>query len=693
MNARERESKIVSSIVALVRGCEEQTTSIRNQWQANHQMFVEGSVFEGKEPWQTTFSINKFQTAIRVAQGELVNTLVQVPDWYKLVPRSENNPRAEKLASTLQTLMDYYLNAAKFKRHAGTFFFDSLLAMGSQHVGWKARLIQNPEYVAEKTRKLFDEEQKRLSRNVANPRVNDTSSDDLERDLMASLDGMLAEMFDEPAPKPKIPPYIQVGCLDIGDVIPENAYWEPNVSYLEDSPWKAFRYTMPKYELNRLAKLGYFQKSKVKKLAASPTTDAMQTSKDRRWKNIMRTKEQNDLVHLLVYYGPLIIDDEVERDQYFCVIGNDSTILKDGECPYWLPPGQSTPIINAAVRTIPHRATGAGIGDSAYKLQRTLDSNWQLITDSFRKTVSPIQIIDQSALVDKSVLDEGLKPGMVIEVRGDPEKVFKNIDLSTNLEQHVSAVQGVIENAIEEQTGINDLFLGGNNPYSRTSAAETNARIDGSRRQVNIIALDLEENYIKPFLQQALARILQFGIAEINSNPELASLLDEEQKMELAALSETDRMSILNYWYAVDIKGFSDVTDRNEQAMRLSEILQLANSGGPVAQVVKISEVISEWAEAVGIKNRDRLLITEMGPLQKIEAENALLAQNQQIMPGQQDNHEMEVQAHSALPMELQTPALQEHIMLHQQFMQQMMMVQQQQQAGMPQGRDPSQVQ
>lgn len=678
----DREKEISTSIKNMVDSCDQQVALIKNRWRENYDIFVSGTRNEDKEEWQTNFSVNKLNTSIRAAQGRLVSTIVNIPDWYELCPSGYSNTQAEVLAPTFKKMLDYYLDSAKFKRHAGTFFLCSLISQGALYVGWRQRMVQNPEYIIKKTSDDFRTEQSRIAKNVTNPQ-NDAalSPSEMSDHLASALDDFTKEAQGIQSKQPDPPPYVQIGCLDLKDINHEKLYWDPNVMYMEDSPWKAFKYTVNKWELTRDAELGYFSKDKIDRIGDKNDISARLSTDRMRYANTIEpARSRSDLVELCVYFGPLILDGRVERDRYFCVIANDSIIIKEGEYPFWEPPGHLTPITSTAVRQIPYRATGAGIGDNAVMLQKIYDSNWQLVCDTFRFGIAGINVVNYQNLVDKSQLLEGLYPGMTLEVRGNPKDNFQHVELTSNIEGQASPVQAMLESAIDQLTGINELMVGGNNPFSRTAAAETNARLEAGNSNVNTIALDLEQNFLVPVLEKAFARILQFGMQELQSNPELNSLFDPEEINELSKLSAAGRFNIISMWYRFKVKGFSYSVDQDAEMKRLNELLSIANSGGPLGSLMNLPEFMKYYFQTMGIKDPQKLLIVSNSPLEQVSAENTALMSNHMVLPAPQDDHNFHMEQHGPLAQSAYgTPAMQQHFAMHQQMAQQAEMAAQQQ--------------
>jgi hypothetical protein len=681
-----KDSQVVQAVLAQIDSAESSTISIKEKWTENYDMFVKGSTFKGKAAWQSQFSVPKLSSSIRQAQGQLVNILLQNPKWWQLEARADRNALAEELKEPLWKMVNFFLEDANFYRHAGTFILNSLISIGSTYVGWRKKVIQNPEYVMMKAAEEERREKQRLAKVVENPDIEDefTDPDFIQESIEKALEDLpsiLAGEVPTQAPQPK--PYIQVGALDLQDPNQELLWWDTSSVYMEDCKWKAFAIEKPLYEVRQLAKLGFFPKRKVASIPPGEV-DSTAAIRDWRYKNEVKQSNRDKNVELLFYYGPLIIDDEVVKDDFFCVIANRSILLKSGAYPYWEPPGQKTPLVNAAVRQIPGRATGAGIGDAAVLLQRTLDSNYQLVCDQFRFALPGLNIINWNSLVDKGSVTEGLEPGKWIEVRDDPNKAFKHEDLSSNIENQVHPIQDVLRAAIDDATGVNDLMTGGGNLRSRTTAAETNAKMSGSQNAVNIIALDLEQNFLIPVLQKVFARVLQFGLNELQNNPQLQSLFSEAELMSLNNLSATDRMDILNNFYRFKVNGFSSTGNKEEKLRIVNEMFQIANSGGPLSQFINMPNLIKYWARLQEVDDENALLVSD-SPAEQVYNENAVLLAGHGVATSPDDDDMVHMQLHQqAAQSPAATQELAQHLQDHQ------MQAQQKQTMGQMPGQPPA---
>lgn len=686
--ARSKPADIVKSINAMVDRSDSLCSEIKAKWVENYDMFTNGTVDKDKDEWQVKLTTGKIERAVRTAQGRLVSKIVQGNEYYALNPKTPNIPEAAEANAIIKKILDYYLTASKFKRHASNFFTSALVSTGALYVGYKSRLIRNPKHVIEQTEKDRLEIERKIAGNLTNPSTYDDSpgEDKLRESVLKAVDELQGEMDGTGAADSyEEPKYIRVGALDFIDINHEKIYWEPSIQYMEDSPWIAFDLEVNRYELEHQAQLGFLSKAKVKSIPdASSTKDNSDMSR-LRYKRLSpaNSSTSRDLVKLRYFFGDLVVDGKVKYENYHCIVANDSVLLKEGDHPFWEPPGHKTPVVISSVRQIPYRPTGAGITDNAVPLQKLLDSNYELQCDKMRYAMTGFHIINQNNLVDSTQLDNGIHPGMIVKFRsGAPKDNFQTVSLSDNIESQVQPVNTMISETIDGILGINEVYAGGGNPFSRTSAAETQSRIDAGQVAVNTIALDLETNFMIPALEKCLARVLQFGLLEVDRNPELRNLLTEEEKVVLEQLQGvSERFDILNQWYNFEVKGFSDQSNRNEAAMRDNEFLNIINSNGIAAQFVDVPQFMKRYFHNRGMDKPNELLLLKETPAQKAIAEHAVLLAGSLVIPGENDDDQLHLNLHSSLLQSpYSTPALQQHAQMHQQRLmikQQMMAAQQ----------------
>ena len=673
----------VSFVTQWITKHNEETNLIKNKWIDNFAQFTDGSIFHEKQEWQSNFSLGKYEARIRSASGRSREVILTAADFYDFVPQNPDNELAEMLAPIFKKLQDYYLNKAGWKRRASTFLLSSYIAMGSMSVSWKNCLVRNPKWTTIKTKPEMVKEQQGIADQIENPQLS-IVDEVVIRDSMEQSFNDFSELIsgEEVAnPDEDVKPWLQVGCLDLQVINPTDRYWDTNAQYLEESAQGAYKTRIRLWQLRDLADKGFFEKKKVNELTTGQIQEHTRT-RNFRFKNL--TSDTNsDVVELTIYFGPLILDGKIKKEAWGCVIANNATLIKEwDEYPYWEPPQHKlTPFVDSAVKEVPFRATGAGAGDNAVQMSRELDANMNLANDQMRFNTIGITGVDYSKLVDRGILETGIEPGKIIETMGDPSKVFSHISLTSNIENQFTPTNQILQQSIDEQMGISEVDLGGQTQRSRVTAAETQTRAAGTQRNVSNIAIDLELTFIIPFLEKVFARVLQFAIPTITTNPEIQEVLTEEEINIIAKLDERERLGILNNFYRFKIKGFSSEVDKSSKIDDFNDALAIVNSSGPIAQMVNLAPLAKQAFEAIGFENVDDFFIPDT-PLGKITLENQLLLEDRSVEVQEDDDHELHMQSHILL---LNSPsatqALQEHVQAHQQIFEQIQAAQQQSQA------------
>jgi hypothetical protein len=682
--ARKSKAQIIEEKVKFVSDFREdtdrQTMEIKRKWRENYLQFKNGSTFPEKDEWMSNISSGKFETRIRAAAGKARDILINNPDWFDLEPAVATNEQAEQLAPIIKKATLYFLRKAKFPKKVSTVLLSAFISMGSVMVGWTRYLVQNPKHVLQRNKTMREEEQQALAGKVENTQATfDATPDMLFQQVQDALNSLPALISGEPEQKePEEKPYLQFGGLDLRVINPENRYWDTGVQYLDESGMGSHVEHQPLWKIKHLAEQGFFDKKEVDKI--TPNKEDYRMGIQRSLYSDLSRSRPNDVVDLTYYFGPLIIDDVVEKERWGCIVAEGQYLIKEWEdYPYWEPPThEATPYVDTAVKEVPWRATGAGVGDNAVKLARMHDSNINLMNDAMRFNTIGFNIIDTNSLVEPDQIEDGLEPGVTLKVRKAPKDVYQHINITSNVERQWDPVNQKIEDAIDDQMGMSRLELGGPTQRSRTTAAEIQAQSQGADARINNIAMDLEQTFLIPFLEKVVARVLQFGLDEINTNPEFAAIFSEDEKRIIAELSPESRLEALNQFFVVRVKGFSAQTDKQAKLAKLNEFLAIASAGGPVGQVTNPVPLVEEMAKLMELDEGIQGLTIPNTEAEQIILENQLLALDRFIEPNEQDNHEMHLESH--MQDSQPTQAKQAHIQMHQQILQQLQMAQQQSQ-------------
>ena len=678
------EADKVSFVVKFREDSDKATIVDRRRFRTNFKQFSQGTTWEDKEDWMSQVSLGKYETRIRAAVGRVRNRLIYSPTWYDLEPTNPQNQRALELKEPLKKLHLYYLRRGEFHKRVGTILLSAFIGLGSCFVGWTRKLVQNPKALSRANDEQFEKEQRELAKKVANPLNTSVNGIDFEASIQSAFDKLSADTSSNTLPsKKKEDKFLQIGTLDIRPINPENRWWDHNVSYLHSSKQGCHVEYEHLHTLRHWADVGFID-SKVLDDLSDAHTDFRNREQGLFFDN-QQPLSDSKLVELTYYFGPLILDGKIKEEAWGCIIANKSTIIKEWkQYPYWEPIGHNHhPYVDTWVKEIPFRATGAGVGDNAVAVDRAIDSDINLARDQMRFNLVGFSVINYNTLLEPDAVEAGIEPGRPVFTRGDVNKVYKHINLTNNIEQTFSPVSNLLHSAIDEQMGITSTDIGGPTKHSRTSATVAQLQAEGSESNVNDIAIDIEQSFLIPFLEKTFARVLQFGLAELNSNPELKELLTEQEFKLLNSIGSEERLSVVNHFYSFKLEGFRKEADRADRRSRLSEGLSILQAGGPMAAVINPVPLAKAWLKELELDDFMQEAVVPETETERIIVENQLLQAGTQIKPGEQDNDEAHIEGHSQVVNP--TPQMQQHVQFHQQRLMAKQQAEQQSQALMQQ--------
>ncbi len=665
----ETDTESIQSVLSLIKSNQQKTLSIRAKWLENFQMFVEGSRALEKKDWQADFSVNEFGNAIRNAAGNVRSNFLRRPNWFLMKALTND---ADKYKPALEKAMRFHLQRANFRQVANTSLLCASINMSVLRVGWKIENVKNPKLIIKETQEEIKDFNRRMVGQVEN--IQQPAIDFLTEDpdkLLEVLEGSYTDFQNyatskKKIVKTKIPEFIQRGVLELTPINAENFYWDADINYMNNCSWQATEDYVPLWKLKELEKLGVYKN--VASIGAGKEAPDL-TKKaiyDQVYKgtSAFATGTRKGLVKVTEYFGHLIIDDEIREYYWHLVFANDSVVLLSKMNPFW-GDGYELPYIVGSAHEIPFRPTGQGIGDNATKLQKAFDSNLHLLVDQMRLGIVGLNIVNKAKLADPSQLLEGVGPGEFLETTDDPEKVFKHVNLTSNVENQVFPANEILRAGIQKVIGMSDVSQGSPAPRSRTSATEITQMVSGGDLHLFNVAEDLEINILLPMLEKSFARILQYGLSDL-TDPTFQTIFDPNEIAELKSMSEEDRYNTLANYFQFEINGFTNDSRRMEEIQRLTELLDIYNKPGPLSSVIRGEKVVKELVNRFEFRDPEAY-INDDNELNRIDAENRLLMLNQQVQVMPNDNHQQHIQLQSQLPNV--TQAQMAHVQQHQMYL------------------------
>ena len=259
---------------------------------------------------------------------------------------------------------------------------------------------------------------------------------------------------------------------------------------------------------NKAAGKQIFKMAEIDKLAAQRAS-AEDKVKARLSKGLGHYTPSQKRVEIWEFWGDIIVEhdngkDTILEDQ-LVVIAEKNRIIRWQDNPFddLRPPYRlTTPIV------YPHRGiAGISMIEPVIRLQYTMNNLFNLAVDNMNFTVNKVFEVNPNILFDAHSINR-IFPGKVIKSR----RVGEGIEQMkvTPLTPETFRAIDMMSQQIEQGTAITE-FLDPKSASRKTTAKEIEIKTAESHTMIDVIARRLEENSIKPLLEDCWGLMKQFG--------------------------------------------------------------------------------------------------------------------------------------------------------------------------------------
>lgn len=611
----------------------------RRVWKAIYDQVYGGTPTSDLEDWQASFSLPTLNTTVTQAKTDLTDEIINKSDWYDLDERNPSDADAKALKIPLKKLTDFYMTSANAKAVCNNAIGASIIAHGDVGVHWHQKNQLNPNWVTWQSRKKSKQPTDILQQYAS------MNSQDIANAIEGAgmdIEGFLAgEKLEKEPPK-----YIQVGSLRFDTPHFTKTYWDPKATTISSSRWRAYDFTLYDYEIREYIKLGVFKPAAAE---------------------LLKRRSHDNCYSITAYYGPRfkMVDNvkEISNEGYYCMWSGDC-ILVSGDYPYLEIDDQYHPMATAIAKSVPFSNAGQSPSEYGAEMAKWHDHNWRLVCDQLRFGILGFNAVNVQAIENRELLDNGLEPGSIIMTKGDPREAFSHIPLTSNRENQYHPVNEVLRDQIVQSIGTTGV---GSGLGSRATSKEVQAVQSNASKAVRSMAQELQDSFVLPFLQRVFARVIQFGLKDLATNPAAQAALTEEELQMLLQLSEESQIRILQTFYRFKLRPYTSKDEDAEKLDNIASILNAASSNPYFQQAINYKKMLSLMTKLLSLEE-EALINTEPSELDVIMSENLLLEQGKPLQPGQMDNHELHMEQQAPGPNA--TPAALQHYQMHQQILQ-----------------------
>lgn len=376
------------------------------------------------------------------------------------------------------------------------------------------------------------------------------------------------------------------GKLFIRAVDPYNFYWLPG------SKMNAFTGTieeieLPKWELLQMAQEGVFDPDLVKTI--QPMKIEEQTKQSwLRWGEMPRTTNgptpDTGVIKLTEFYGPIVIDGEVQERHGHVLIANDTVTLINGKNQFW---ARKAPYVGFSPIALPFRTEGFGLIETVRAIDKAMNRLANMSVDTLMFRLMPVFEIMPEAYENAEDIDTGLTPGKIFR-RNMQYPTLEGLKPIQFEDISSGSIQLTSELNVAHQEGslISQLQQAVPRYRGAQTATETSLMQENQQSFFGAMSADIERMFLAPIVLMSVDLIMQF--IDTANDPRVASILGVEAGV-LAGMTREEIYEMIQGDYKVHVRG---ITGQLEKAEMLQNLVQFMNLIGqnPQAWVPYINQ-------------------------------------------------------------------------------------------------------
>lgn len=676
----EKEAFKCKFVTDLISSTERQLMPIRQRQMTAFNLFngiMEWDQSRIDSEWQSKPFIHELSVIVREAAAGVVELLFQQPKFFDLVEGNDTSGFSRELTRILEKLLVHEFDRSGFESLVYRYcLMGGITGAGifKHYVDYRAEY--RPEIIMEQITKELEAHVSSLSSDIMRPTYEVSEDEGVVTgklaDAMAKIQAAMGE--DEgPTIKREIGPKKVLRTRICSDIVnPINFFCDPDVTDMNASGWHAERIFKKLYQLDSAFTAGVLDSKKRKQLVESmggkatygvPSSNtSFETQKLVLKDNFTGSDAPSQMAELLEFFGSIYSDDgELLEENRHIIVANGKVLLKDEPNCYF---NQKSPYHIAVFSQNPEKQGGTGVADNGIDQQIIINNLTGLWLDMLYLATYEARTVDTSKIQDPSQISGGLKPGQLIDTYGSAaDEVFSSLKTDVSIAPQVFQTLEMMRLSNERAASVDTASA---NPSSRAriSASEIQANVNRSNRSSSILGRELDTNMIEAAVRSYLELILQFGFSYSSLQDYLSDGVLSQSEFELITnIPPVERFREARRNYKVQIKGFRAKLAQEEFLSKINEMMSVMGRLPPNTVPIQWKELVRQWFDAYGF-DTDKLIAQDT-PQDKAREENFILANDQMISIGQQDDHAAELTVHYEQVGVSPTPSLAAHIVAH----------------------------
>jgi hypothetical protein len=561
----------------------EQRRSKRDVWNECWQLYRGQENFENKEAWQARIVTPKAFSSVKTATNIIKRFLRSsgTPFAYDAINPDDalNVTRAQQRTDLTKVFMEKACWLEEFSEAIESGF---IMGLGLMKAWWgfEPRVFTSVE-------------------TVANPETQQ-----LEKQLIRK------EVLE--------------GRLYLKAVDPYNFYWLPGSKL---NRWTGTLEVMevPLWELQQLAQQGIFDPELVAQIKPQRADEYEQQRalrfNERTYGNLTPNKG-SDMVKLVEFYGPIMVDDVVVEKYGHMVVANDSVCLRAQANSLWR---NKPPYVGFSPLAVPFRTEGVGLIEMVREVDRAISRLANMSHDTLMFKLSPIYEVTPEAYENPEDFETGIVPGKVFRKRLNFAQASGiSPIISEDISQGAVAVSAALDRTHQEGAMVSEIVQAVPRYRGVQSATEIDAKFGSQQTFFEGLATDIEQQFLVPLVDLAGDLVMQF--IDTATDPRVPRILGVGVEAFLG-MSREELTDMVQGDYTIKASGISSQIEKAEMLQNLIQFMNIIGQSQEWMYSINEGELMKRVLEAFrpAIRDLDNIVLPPEAAAAK--QQQAMLAQ------------------------------------------------------------------
>jgi hypothetical protein len=541
---QETDAQVVQYVVEWYNKLKKSRQDKVNVWNECWQIYRGVDDFSDKEDWQSKIVLPKAWSSVKQATSTIKRLLKAAKDVWTVEAVNPDDYVTVARASQVSDLTKVFLeNANYMDAFAEGLECGFIIGVGIWKVWWAIEPRQRT----------------RVRSVVQGPQGPQEISDEQAQQLGIPLERQVVRED------------VIEGKLQIRAVDPYNFWWLPG-SKLNKWVGTIEEIEIPKWQLMDMANQGIFNPEVVKNIQPLKINEE-QKQGYLRFNERAESSAPNgdlDLVKLLDFYGPLILNGQIVNKYAHIFVANKQTLLLNGSIPTWQ---KQCPYIGYSPLSLPFRTEGVGLIEMVREIDKALSRLSNMSVDTLLFKLIPTFEVNLDAYENPEDMETGLTPGKMLRRNsnflGQPGITPLQFE---DISQGSIQVQAALDRFHQEGALVSEIQQAIPRYRGVQTATEIEAKSQYQDSFFGGMAADIEAQALKPLIQLAVDLILQY--VDTANDPRVANILGLGAKT-LQGMKKEEVLEIVQGDYQIKVSGLSEQLNKIEMLQNLTQLINI----------------------------------------------------------------------------------------------------------------------